>query len=117
MNIHTSRVLYWSPRVLGLFYAGFITIFAADVFDERLGFWQTLVAILIHLIPTFLVLAAVAIGWLWDLAGAASFVALGLLYAANCWNHPAWILIIGGPTFVIGLLFFLNWLGMRRVSQ
>ena len=58
MNALTSRLLYWSPRILGILYAGFITMFAADVFDERLGFWKTVVALLMHLIPTAIVLAA-----------------------------------------------------------
>jgi hypothetical protein len=117
MNALTLRLLYWSPRVLGILYAGFITMFAADVFDERLGFLKTVVALLIHLIPTAIVLAALAIGWFWDLAGAAGFIGLGLLYAVNCTNHPSWILIIAGPAFVIGLLFFLSWLGMHRVTK
>jgi hypothetical protein len=117
MSTNVARLLYWLPRVLGLLYAGFISMFAADVFGEQPGFWRTTLALLVHLIPTAIVLVVLAIGWRWNLVGAAGFIALGLLYTVRFSNHPDWILFIAGPTFVIGFLFLLNWLGMRRVTK
>ena len=34
MNNKWKRVLYWTPRVLGILFALFISIFALDVFGE-----------------------------------------------------------------------------------
>ena len=117
MNTHVSRLLYWMPRVLGILFAGFLASFSGDVFDEGLGFWRTLVALAMHLIPAAIVLAAVLLGWYRELAGAVVMAALGLAYAIRFSDHPLWVLCIAGPAFVIGLLFFLSWLGMRRVTQ
>lgn len=117
MNTHISRLLYWMPRVLGILFAGFLGLFAFDVFNEGLGFWQALAAFAVHLIPAAIVLAAVLLGWYRELAGAVVMAALGLAYAIRFSNHPAWIVCIAGPALVIGLLFFLSWLGMRRVTQ
>jgi hypothetical protein len=117
MNTHVSRLQYWMPRVLGVLFAGFLAMFALDVFDERLGFWQTVVTLAMHLIPAAIVLAAVLLGWFSDLAGAVIMVVFGLAYAIQFSNHLTWVLCIAGPAFVIGLLFFLSWLGTRRITQ
>jgi len=37
------------------------------------GFWETILALLIHLVPTGLVLVALAIAWRWDWAGTILF--------------------------------------------
>ena len=36
MNRANSRRLYWAPRVLGIAYALFISVFALDVFEANL---------------------------------------------------------------------------------
>ena len=47
-------VLYWAPRILSIIFAGFISLFALDVFNEGHSFWETLLALAVHLIPTAL---------------------------------------------------------------
>jgi hypothetical protein len=110
MNQTLKQVLFWSPRVLGLLVALFVSVFALDVFDQGSGFWETLVALAMHLIPTLVVLVVLFIAWRWEWVGGILFVMLGVLYLTLVWepsNLPAY-LFISGPLFLVGLLFLLN---------
>jgi len=105
-----QTIVRWVPRVLGLCFAAFLAIFALDVFDEGLGIGATIVALAIHLIPTWLVLAAVAIAWKHQVAGAALFFLLAAAYVAMAGSSfPAsTILLIAGPPVAIGVLFLIS---------
>ena len=109
MKTRTQRFLIWTPRILGLLFAGFISLFALDVFEEARGFWPTTLALLLHLIPTALLLGALAVAWRWERVGALLFFGLGVTYAILARTHPAWIVLLAGPLFLIGGLFLLNW--------
>jgi hypothetical protein len=110
MSRTPNRLLYWAPRVLGIAFALFISIFALDAFDANLPFARQLLAFAIHLIPTGIILAVLAVGWKWEWLGSVGFVSLGLLYM---WITPSRsviaYLIISGSAFLIGLLFLANW--------
>ncbi len=75
-----AQLLYWAPRVLGILYALFLSIFAADVFEEGGSFRTTAVALLVHLLPAFLVLLVLALAWRCELAGGVIFILLGVVY-------------------------------------
>ena len=116
MNQPTKRILFWTPRVLTILFAAFISMFALDVFGEAHGFWQTALALLMHLIPTGLILLALAIAWRWEWVGAVLFTGMGLWYSIQVFpRHPQWIPVIAGPVFVIGALFLVNWLLRRKL--
>jgi len=46
MNTTTKRVLFWAPRVLGILFALFLSLFALDVFSEGYSFGETMLALL-----------------------------------------------------------------------
>src|SRR5262249_53398337 len=69
MKTTSKRLLFWTPRVLCLLFAAFISLFALDVFGESRGFWQTALALAMHLIPTFILLAVLALSWRWEWIG------------------------------------------------
>jgi len=79
MTTPPKQLLFWSPRILCLLFAAFISIFAADAFGEGYGFWKTILALLIHLIPTGIILVILAISWRWEWVGGILFIALGAL--------------------------------------
>ena len=78
MKKPVKRAVYWIPRILCLLFAVFISLFALDVFSEGYGFWETIVALVMHLVPPGMILMALAIAWRWEWLGAILFVALGV---------------------------------------
>lgn len=112
MKPASKWLLFWSPRILCLLFAIFISLFALDVFDEHLGLWKTLLALAIHLIPTWIVLAVLAFTWRREWVGAILFNALALYYLVTAWGRFHWsaYCLISGPLFLLGILFFFNWI-------
>ena len=112
INKPIKTSLFWAPRILCLLFAAFISIFAADAFGEGYGFWNTILRLLLHLIPTATILAILAISWRWKWVGGILFTALGVLYLILFWGRFLWsvYVTISGPLFVVGVLFLINWL-------
>lgn len=114
----TSRqALYWSPRVLTIAFIAFLSLFALDVFTEGRGFWETLLALAIHLIPSFVLIAALVLAWRWEWVGAVMFAFAGALHLLMILRTPlswatklAQMLPIEGTAFVIAGLWLANWL-------
>ena len=115
----SKRALFWTPRALSILFIAFLSLFALDVFDGHLGFWQTALALTMHLIPSFVLIAALVLAWRWEWIGAALYAAAGSLYVwwVVSMSRPVppamrliWILMIAGPAFVIAGLFLANWL-------
>jgi len=108
-----QQLLYWTPRALCIAFAGFISMFALDVFNEGQGIWGTILALLMHLIPTFLILVVLALSWRREWIAGTVFIALAALYVISVWNKPSgiWsgILLLAGPLILTGALFLLNW--------
>ena len=116
MSHPSAQLLYWSPRILGIAYAAFISIFALDVFNEAQGFLPTLAALAIHLIPTFIMVAVVIVAWRWEWIGAGIFTALAVTYAWNVLpQHMVWALGIAAPLLLIAALFFANWIEQPKI--
>jgi hypothetical protein len=111
MRREIERLLHWTPRILGLLFAAFVSVFALDVFGEGYTFWQTILALTMHLIPTAVVLGALAISWRWGWAGGLVFLALGAWYLVTSWGRFHWsaYVVIAGPLFLLGLLFEIDW--------
>jgi hypothetical protein len=108
MNSASATFLLWAPRLAGLLVAAFLGLFALDAFDGR-SLAAAAPAFAIHLIPSLLVLAAVAVGWKLQWVGAIAFVGLAVLYAVRV-GRLDWIAVISGPLLVVGLLFLTGWL-------
>lgn len=121
MSRLADRILYWAPRALSIAFIAFISLFALDVFGEGRSFWATVVALLMHLIPTFILIGALALAWKWEWIGATLYGAAALLYIYWAWHRPittgvkfTWVLTIAGPALVIAALFLANWLRFHR---
>ena len=103
-----KRLLYWSPRILCIAFALFLSLFAFDVFDEQLGLLKTILALSIHLIPSFVIVLVLALSWRWEWVGGVLFIAAAILYLTRAWHHPSWVALISGPLFLVGALFLIN---------
>lgn len=105
-------VLFWTPRILCILFALFLSLFALDVFDADHGFWEAIPAFLIHLIPVYIVLIVLAVSWRWEWVGAIVFPALAVFYLVSTWGRFHWsaYAVISGPLLLLGVLFLLNWI-------
>ena len=93
-------------------FAMFLSLFALDVFGEGGGFWETARALVLHLVPVYIVVIALVVAWRWEWVGAVLFNALALLYVAMMWGRfpLATYLCISGPLVFVGDLFLFNWI-------
>jgi len=112
MNTGLKRVLFWTPRVLCILFALFLSLFALDVFSEGYGFGETILALLIHLVPVYIVVIVLVIAWRWEWVGAILFTALALFYLVWSWGRFHWsvYLVISGSLVLLGVLFLFNWI-------
>jgi hypothetical protein len=112
MNTTMKRILFWTPRILCILFALFLSLFALDVFSAGYGFGETLLALLIHLIPVYLVVIVLAIAWRWEWVGAVLFTVMALFYLVQTWGKESWVayVTISGPLAFIGILFLVNWI-------
>ena len=116
MNASAKRVLFWTPRVLCILFAVFVSVFALDVFGEGYGFWETILALLIHLVPTYIVVIELVIAWRREWVGAILFIALALFYLV--WSGRLdWSLVISGPLLLVGVLFLFNWIYRAQLRR
>ncbi|MFN2108649.1 MAG: hypothetical protein ACK2UI_03220 [Anaerolineae bacterium] len=111
MNANMKHVLFWAPRILCILFAMFLSLFALDVFEGG-GFWETLLALLIHLVPVYIVIIVLVVAWRWEWVGAILFIALAVFYVVSTWGRLHWsaYVMISGSLALIGVLFLLNWI-------
>ena len=103
-------VLYWIPRGLVILEAIFISLFALDVFGEGYDFLTLLQALAIHLLPTAVLMIALAIAWRWQWIGGILLIGLGIGYIVSAWGAFHWsaYVIISGPLLLAGCLFIIS---------
>ena len=111
MTRSVKRWLFWTPRILCILFAAFLSLFALDVFGEGYGFWRTILALLIHLAPVGMLVLILVISWRWEWVGGVVFPVLGVLYIVSVWGRFPWAVFvtISGPLFLLGILFLANW--------
>jgi len=76
----TDRVFYWVPRVICILAIIFLSMFAFDVFSPELSFWRQLVLLLLHLIPSFLMIAILVVAWKWEKTGGIILTIVGVIF-------------------------------------
>jgi len=111
MNPVARRLLFWTPRILGIAFALFISLFAFDVFNEHYSLLPLLVTLGVHLIPAALIAVSTAVAWRWEWVGAVLFCGLGVAAIVSSWGRfsLSTYALSAGPAFLMGLLFLLNW--------
>ncbi|MFA7707951.1 MAG: hypothetical protein WCX73_03305 [Candidatus Pacearchaeota archaeon] len=116
--------LFWSPRILTILFICFLALFSLDVFDGNSSLSQILLGLLMHNIPSLILLVVLIISWKYELFGAIAFALAGLFYilmialpisinSFNIYNFIA-ILTISLPAFIIAILFYLNYLKKKK---
>lgn len=116
----SSRIIQWTPRILCILAILFISLFALDSFSSERTFWQNAAAFLMHLIPTFVLLAVLIVAWKWEKAGGIILtivaVALGIFAFNINYNQRHFTLmqsiinvsILCLPFILAGVLFIVS---------
>jgi len=106
----TKHLVYWTPRVLCIAFAAFLALFALDVFSMRLDFPRRMLALAMHLIPSFVVLIALAIVWRREWIAAVIFPLLAVFHVVTMRGlHWSGYAVIDGPLLLLAVLFLLSW--------
>lgn len=75
------KILHWGPRVLSILLILFISMFALDIFEEGYSFWELLVGLFMHLIPSFVLIILLIIAWRHQKIGGALFITAAVLFS------------------------------------
>lgn len=122
------KILHWTPRVLCILAILFISMFALDAFEGNAGFWQKIGDFLIHLIPTYVLIAALIVAWKWELIGGIIYCLIGLGFAPFIYllnhnrNHSSVgqsllnALIITVPFIIVGILFLVSFYYKKKTN-
>ena len=116
MNKPLKETLYWAPRIAGILFILFISLFALDVFEMGLGVWGTMLALVMHLIPSIVLTIAILIAWRHEWVGALLFIGWAVWYlsTARGFGWDVYILVAGLPA-LIGLLFLAGWVWKGQI--
>jgi hypothetical protein len=119
MTDASKRVLFWTPRILTIAFILFLGLFALDVFDEGYGFFGTIVALFMHLIPHMILTLILVVAWRREWVGGILFFGLGVFYILWAWGRfpLAAYVFISGPLFLVGILFLLNWTYRKELGE
>ena len=119
MNETTKRILYWAPRLICIAFAAFLGVFALDVFRMPLAPAEKAFALAMHMIPSAIVLATLAIVWRWEWVGAFAFPLLAVFHLVSKFGQldVSDYVIIEAPLLLLGVLFLVNWYHRRAIAQ
>jgi len=104
----------WVPRIFGIGVGLFLGLFALDAFETGKPMGRALVEFGIHLVPSAVILATVALAWRREWIGGVAFLALAAAYALSARSRLDWVLAISGPLLAGGALFLWSWSRRRR---
>jgi hypothetical protein len=94
-------------------------MFALDSFNPERTIWQQIGDFLMHLIPSFVLIALLIIAWKWEFIGGIIFALIGLGFSPFIFMHNykmnhsvsmslTTVLIINIPFVIVGVLFIIS---------
>jgi hypothetical protein len=114
-----EMIIHWSPRILGIGVILFVSMFSLDAFEPGLPLSRQLLNFMIHLLPSYVLLILLVIGWKKPYVGGILFVITGVVLSPFVYilnynhTHSVWmsltiILMITIPFIVVGILFLIS---------
>ena len=121
----SDTILNWLPRVICILAILFVSMFAMDSFSPGNTIWQNTTALLMHLIPSFVLLIILIVAWKWELTGGILLTVAGLAWCTFVFvinlrrTHSVWaalmiITMLGLPFVLAGVLFIYNHFRKKR---
>lgn len=109
-----DKLIRYLPRLIAIVAILFISMFALDAFKPDKPWLDASVEFAIHLIPSVVLLIALLIAWRHERLGGTLFILAGLapffLLSGALLSH----LIVGGPFFIAGLMFWVSYFWHNR---
>ena len=120
-----TKVFSWTARILCILAILFVSLFALDSFSSERTFWQNTAAFLMHLIPSFVLIAILIIAWKWEKAGGIILTIIGLAFSIFLFifnynkNHSVATslliaLMLAIPFVLAGILFILSYYRKKK---
>ena len=120
--------MHWAPRIICMLAILFLSMFAADAFSPELTIWQQLLGFLIHLIPSFVLVAILVLSWKREIIGGIFFTVIGIvltpvIFSLNYkMNHSVGlslgiVAMVTLPFIVAGVLFVLSYFYHKKNRQ
>ena len=123
-QLWTIRVLAWVTRIISLLY---IALDAWAWWDESqarrepgssaTGDWIWQWAVLTHVAPLLVIVAATILGWRRPLYGAVLFGLFALLPTLSVGTEWSYLPLVALPPLLIGLLYLIGWGIARRSAR
>jgi len=122
MKKRVNKYIFWMPRILSIAFILFLALFSLDIFGNGLNFWQTVIALFMHNIPSLILLITLLISWKYELFGGIIFSLAGIFYicltffnnSLNWYIALSWALTIALPALLIGILFVVGWFKKKK---
>jgi len=114
-------LFHWLPRIICILAILFVSMFALDAFSPGLTIWQQIGGFLIHLIPSYILLAMLIVAWKWEYSGGITFTITGLAFCVSVFllNHnrnqfsvaqsAVNALLVAFPFVIVGVLFIVSY--------
>ena len=114
-----KKFIFWTPRILSILLAAFVSIFAFDVFTPDVTFWHAFIGFLIHLIPVYLIVIMLILAWRWEFVGTLGSIGLGVAYVIMTDSKEFWVsyIVFLVPLTIIGTLFLLGWIHRKEIRH
>jgi prolipoprotein diacylglyceryltransferase len=115
-----DKIIHWLPRVICILAILLVSMFAFDVFSPDLTIWQQILALLIHLIPSFILIAILIVAWKWEKIGGIILTVTGVIlfvlvfiinYRRNNFSLTQSLInvsILCLPFIIAGVLFIIS---------
>jgi len=110
----TLLLLLWIPRIFCILIAFFGALMSLDVFGQGTGFWKTMLALLIHLIPAMAAVAVLILAWNRYWTGVIFFIILAIIYLVGQDDlNP----VIYVPLILTAILYLASWVFRRDIRK
>lgn len=105
-----QKIFLKIANILIIVYILFISMFAFDIFGEAWPWWQILVGLLIHLIPSFVLIGILILANKKPLWGGIFFIIMSICFTIFFNTYRMWqsLVFLSLPLLIIGGLFVLG---------
>ena len=102
------KILYWAARIIGILAILFISLFALDAFQEGVPLTKILLDLVLHLIPSMVLVIFLIIAWKYEIVGGFLFVVISFVPFFLSRNL-LWVnAILCAPFLLTGILFLMS---------